>query len=221
MTSKRDRESGQHLRELLQIEETMRQGSVRLIAGVDEAGRGPLAGPVVAAAVVFDPATRIPGVDDSKQLLPARREELFDQILKTALGVGVGIVDHDEIDRTNILRATFSAMHLALGRLAVQPDHVLVDGDRFDGGAYAFTTIIAGDELCFSIAAASIIAKVTRDRLMMEFDGRYPDYGFARHKGYATPEHRAALLRLGPCAIHRRSFLTKLLCSDEVTERDR
>ncbi len=146
MTSRRTRDSEEHLRELLEIEHAMRQGSVRLIAGVDEAGRGPLAGPVVAAAVVFAPETRIPGVDDSKRLLPERRAELYDRILEAALGVGVGIVDHAEIDRINILNSTFSAMHQALERLAVCPDHLLIDGDRFNGAGRPFTTIINGDE---------------------------------------------------------------------------
>ena len=220
MTSRRKRDDEEHLLELLRIEQAMRQGNVRLIAGIDEAGRGPLAGPVVAAAVVFDPATRILGIDDSKRLLPDRRAELYDRIMEAALGVGVGIVDHAEIDRINILNSTFGAMHQALERLAVRPDHLLIDGDRFDGGDPPFTTVIDGDEFCFSIAAASIIAKVTRDGIMVECDALYPGYGFARHKGYATPGHCEALLRLGPCAIHRLSFLARLLAKEEaaVTE---
>ncbi|HEX9007353.1 MAG TPA: ribonuclease HII, partial [Bacteroidota bacterium] len=148
MTSKRVRDDEGHLLELLQIEQALRQGPVHLIAGVDEAGRGPLAGPVVAAAVVFAPETRILGIDDSKRLLPERRAGLFDRIQEAALGVGIGVVDHAEIDRVNILNATFRAMHQALERLPVCPDHLIIDGDRFDGGDRPFTAIIDGDEYC-------------------------------------------------------------------------
>ncbi len=220
MNSRRRQDSEQHLQELLRIEQSMRQGGVRLIAGIDEAGRGPLAGPVVAAAVVFDPDTRILGVDDSKRLSPERRAELYERIMETALGVGIGVVGYAEIDRINILNATFSAMHEALERLPVRPHHLLIDGDRFNGADPPFTTVIGGDAFCFSVAAASIIAKVTRDRIMVACDALHPGYGFARHKGYATPEHCGALLRLGPCPIHRRSFLSKLLGNEEaaVTE---
>jgi ribonuclease HII len=176
------------------------------VAGVDEVGRGPLAGPVVAAAVIFAPHVFIPEVDDSKVLPEADREVLYSEIFSQAKAVAVGIVDHAEIDELNILNATFKAMHAALANLSVTPDHVLVDGNRFEGTGIPFTTIIDGDALCFSIAAASIVAKVTRDRLMNEYDTRFPGYGFAKHKGYATKEHREAIFRLGYCDIHRRSF---------------
>lgn len=177
-----------------------------LVAGVDEAGRGPLAGPVVAAAVVLPRALEISGIDDSKRLTPAKREELFGRINAEAVGVGVGIVSEKVIDEINILRATFRAMRDAVARLNRAPDHVLVDGDRIPDLEVPQTAIHRGDEKSAAIAAASIVAKVTRDRMLVEYDARYPGYGFARHKGYGTPEHIAALTRLGPCEIHRRSF---------------
>jgi len=187
----------------------------RRVAGVDEAGRGPLAGPVVAAAVVFLPGTEIAGVDDSKKVRPARREELFDVITGEALGYGIGVVDHETIDRINILNATFEAMHRALAALPFRPDHVLIDGNRFRTTEYNFTTIVDGDARCFSIAAASIIAKVWRDRLMVEYDQQYPGYGFARHKGYGTPQHLRALQLLGVSPIHRQTFLHSVhLCGE-------
>jgi ribonuclease HII len=179
---------------------------VRLVAGVDEAGRGPLAGPVVAAAVIANPDSWIEGVDDSKKLTPSRREELYRRIVSGVLSFGVGIVPHTEVDRINVLRATMRAMAEAVSRLSPVPEYLLVDGPRYDGGAVPFTPVIGGDAACYSIAAASIIAKVTRDRIMVEFDRSYPGYGFARHKGYGTPEHLAAIRTLGPCEIHRRSF---------------
>jgi ribonuclease HII len=181
------------------------------VAGIDEAGRGPLAGPVVAAAVVFPSSFFLPAVDDSKRLSPGERERLFGLIVRGAVAVGIGQADHEEIDRLNILNATYLAMHRAVGCLPVKPGHLLVDGNRFrqaaEGGSIPFTTIVGGDALSFSIAAASIVAKVTRDRIMCELDVSYPVYGFARHKGYPTPGHRDVLSRIGPCAVHRRTFL--------------
>ena len=186
------------------------------IVGLDEAGRGPLAGPVVAAAVMFPQGCYIPEVDDSKVLPPARREELFGEICARADAFGVGIVDHETIDEINILNATFRAMHLAIQQLPRVPDHLLIDGNRFatEGlpsifAGVPFTTIVDGDALCFSIAAASILAKVTRDRIMVEFDSKFPGYGFAQHKGYGTKEHRDAIFTRGYCPIHRRSFSLK------------
>lgn len=176
------------------------------IAGVDEAGRGPLAGPVVAAAVVFEQEFVIPEVDDSKLLAEPLREALYARIMERAISVGIGVVEHTTIDEINILNATFRAMHAAIDQLSVTPDHLLIDGNRFDGSAIPFTTIVDGDALSFSIAAASIVAKVTRDRLMTQYDAQFPGYGFAKHKGYATREHRDAISRLGYCEIHRRSF---------------
>jgi ribonuclease HII len=182
-----------------------RRGISRL-AGVDEAGRGPLAGPVVAAAVVLAPGARIAGVDDSKRLLPEERQRLFDLIQERAVGVGVGIVDHLTIDRINILQATRLAMGQALGALAMEPELVLTDFVTVPGLRCPQRNLVEGDRRSASVAAASIIAKVTRDRIMEEADREYPLYGFGRHKGYGTPEHRIALEQHGPCALHRRTF---------------
>jgi len=176
------------------------------VAGVDEAGRGPLAGPVVAAAVIIASEQRIKGLADSKLLAPERREELFTRIQARALAVGVGVVDHETIDRINILEATRRAMGEALRRLALLPDLVITDFVRLAGLPCPQRNLVDGDARCASVAAASIVAKVTRDRLMLDADRQFPEYGFARHKGYATPEHLAALDRHGPCALHRRSF---------------
>ncbi len=176
------------------------------VAGIDEAGRGPLAGPVVAAAVVIAPDRRIRGLADSKLLPPERREALFAVIQEEALAVGVGIVDHETIDRVNILQATRRAMAGALAALAVIPELVITDFVTLAGLPCAQRNLVGGDRRSASVAAASIIAKVTRDRIMVAMDTRFPEYGFARHKGYATAEHLAALDRHGPCPIHRRSF---------------
>ena len=202
--------------EMLSYERDLWSGGLRYVAGIDEAGRGPLAGPVVAAAVVFPVGSFIPTVDDSKVLTPEQREELYEQIRSEALAVGVGIVDHVVIDEINILNATFRAMHEAISQLPFAPEYLLIDGNRFTSdiapGSTAgipFTTIVDGDARCFSIAASSIIAKVTRDRLMLEYDVQFPGYGFAHNKGYATEEHREAIALLGFCPIHRRTFHLK------------
>lgn len=176
------------------------------LAGVDEAGRGPLAGPVVAAAVVFPVNEWISGVDDSKRLSALRRETLATQIRNRAVSVGVGIVHHDEIDRINILNATMLAMSQALDALGIVPGFVLVDGNRFTDRRFPSATIVDGDARSFTIAAASIIAKTTRDAMMREFAERYPVYGFDRHKGYGTQEHLRAIRKHGMCDIHRKSF---------------
>lgn len=182
-----------------------RRGITRL-AGVDEAGRGPLAGPVVAAAVVLTPGARIAGVDDSKRLPPDERRRLFDVIRERAVGVGVAVVDHVTIDRINILQATRLAMGQALAALDVEPELVLTDYVTVPGLRCPQRNLVEGDRRSASVAAASIIAKVTRDRIMEEADREYPVYGFGRHKGYPTPEHRTALELHGPCALHRRTF---------------
>jgi len=182
-----------------------RRGITRL-AGVDEAGRGPLAGPVVAAAVVLEPGARIAGVDDSKRLPPEERRRLFDVIRERAVGVGVGVVDHVTIDRINILQATRLAMGQALSALEIEPELVLTDYVTVPGLHCPQRNLVEGDRRSASVAAASIIAKVTRDRIMEEADREYPVYGFGRHKGYPTPEHRMALEQHGPCALHRRTF---------------
>lgn len=175
------------------------------VAGIDEAGRGPWAGPVVAAAVILDPDDLPDGLNDSKKLPHARRAELHDIILAKA-EVGIGIVDVAVIDRDNILQATYAAMIQAVAALASAPLFALVDGNRAPKLACPVETVVEGDGKCLSIAAASIIAKVTRDRMMVDLDQQYPGYGFAKHKGYGTAEHQEALARLGPTTHHRRSF---------------
>jgi ribonuclease HII len=179
---------------------------VTRLAGLDEAGRGPLAGPVVAAAVIIGPERRIRGLADSKLLTHEQREALFQVISERAIAVGVGIIDHETIDRVNILQATRLAMADALARLTVSPDFVITDFVALKDLGCPQRNLVDGDARCASVAAASIIAKVTRDRLMIEADRDFPEYGFARHKGYGTPEHLAALDRWGPCPLHRRSF---------------
>ena len=176
------------------------------VAGLDEAGRGPLAGPVVAAAVIVAPDRRIRGLRDSKLVPPERREELYDAIRARAVAIGVGIVDHLTIDRINILEATRVAMDQALLALGIVPDLVITDFVPLRGLTCPQRNLVDGDRRCATVAAASIIAKVTRDRLMREADEQFPEYGFVRHKGYATPEHLAALDRHGPCPLHRRTF---------------
>ena len=182
------------------------RAGVTRVAGIDEAGRGPLAGPVVAAAVVLAHDRRIRGLADSKLLAPAEREGLFRLIQERAVAVGVGIVDHETIDRINILQATRQAMAEALARLAVMPELIITDFVTLPALPCPQKNLVAGDRRCASVAAASIVAKVVRDRIMVEVDRRFPVYGFARHKGYATPEHLAALDLYGPCPIHRRTF---------------
>ncbi|HEX3176930.1 MAG TPA: ribonuclease HII [Methylomirabilota bacterium] len=182
-----------------------RAGMTR-VAGLDEAGRGPLAGPVVAAAVILDPGRRVRGLADSKLLSAERREELFAAIYQRAIAVGIGIVDHVTIDRVNILQATKRAMAEAIAALAVAPELVITDFVAVPALACPQRNIVDGDARCATVAAASIVAKVTRDRLMLEADKQFPEYGFARHKGYGTADHLAALDRHGACPIHRRSF---------------
>jgi ribonuclease HII len=180
---------------------------LRLVAGIDEVGRGPLAGPVVAVAVILSDDFEDPGVHDSKMLSHAERLTLFPAIASQTLCWGVGLVAPAEIDRINILQATFLAMRRALEQLSVSPDAVLVDGkSHIPELVCPQRAIIRGDSESISIGAASILAKEIRDRIMEEYDAAYPGYGFARHKGYATPEHHDALGRLGPSPIHRRSF---------------
>jgi ribonuclease HII len=177
-----------------------------LVAGVDEAGRGPLAGPVVAAAVILPEEDIIPGVTDSKKIPEKKRGRLFEEITQRAIGIGIGIVDHEVIDRINILQASFLAMNKALAALTPVPQQLLVDGNFFRHEKLPVENIIKGDALSHTIGAASIIAKVTRDRLMYAFDQEYPVYGFAQHKGYGTRQHRDAIRRYGYCPIHRRTF---------------
>ncbi|MGI9481399.1 MAG: ribonuclease HII [Hyphomicrobiales bacterium] len=175
------------------------------VAGVDEAGCGPWAGPVVAGAVVLDARNKPAGLNDSKKLNEARREQLFEQILATA-DVGIGIVDVARIDELNILKATLAAMSEAVNALSVGPEFVLIDGNRCPELSCPTEAIVKGDSVSESIAAASIVAKVTRDRIMRDAAETFPEYGFERHKGYGTAQHQEALRKLGPCPLHRSSF---------------
>jgi ribonuclease HII len=191
---------------VLTYEKKLWSAGKRSIAGVDEAGRGPLAGPVVAAAVVFPHDVYIEGVKDSKKLSEKKRLEMFREIQEKALSFGIGIVDHLVIDEINILNATFKAMHMAIGKLIPQPEHLLIDGPYFAELNIPSEKIIDGDMKSFTVAAASIIAKVTRDKIMTDYDTQYPAYGFAQHKGYGTPQHIEAIKKFGLCEIHRKSF---------------
>jgi ribonuclease HII len=176
------------------------------MAGVDEAGRGPLAGPVVAAAVILPESCKLPGLNDSKKLSASQRETLYALIQRAARAIGIGIVEAEEIDRINIRQASFAAMRQALQELTITPAHVLVDGFSIPGGPVSQTGIVGGDGRSAHIAAASIIAKVTRDAMMVTWDRQFPAYGFKRHKGYGTLEHLVALNRFGPSPIHRLSY---------------
>ena len=180
-----------------------------VVCGVDEAGRGPLAGPVCAAAVVLPRETVIEGLNDSKKLTDQKRRALYDVITERAVACGIAFASEQEIDEINILQATFLAMERAMQKLTVRPQLALIDGNRAKDFGLPVRTIVHGDSLSASIAAASILAKVTRDRLMEELDGEYPQYGFAVHKGYGTKRHYEALREFGPCPIHRRTFLKK------------
>ena len=194
---------------LWEIEEACFQEGAGKICGVDEAGRGPLAGPVCAAAVILPRGLELPGLNDSKKLTDRKRRQLYEQITQSAEAWGVALVDEATIDRINILQATFLAMEQAVAKLAVRPDLALVDGNREPNLPASVRCIVGGDGKSANIAAASILAKVTRDRLMEELDARYPQYGFAIHKGYGTRRHYDALREFGPCLIHRQSFLRK------------
>ena len=205
----------------LEMEKALWQDGIEVIAGVDEAGRGPLAGPVVAAAVVFPRGIFIDGVNDSKKLSEKKRERLFHDIYEKALSVGVGIVSHEVIDRINIFQASILAMRKAVERLSFQPQIVLADGNCFTHESLRFENIIHGDCLSSTIAAASIIAKVSRDNLMREYHEEFPLYGFDRHKGYWTKQHLEAIRRHGPCEIPRRSFRmpVQLMASEQEVPR--
>jgi len=193
-----------------EIEEKYYAQGIKLVCGVDEAGRGPLAGPVCAAAVILPEHVDIPGLDDSKKLSDKRRRELFPIIKEKAIAYGIAFSDHEEIDRINILQASLLAMERAMEQLSVRPEYALIDGNREKDFGIPVETVVHGDSLSASIAAASILAKVTRDDYMVEMDRLYPAYGFEIHKGYGTKAHYAALLEKGPCPIHRKTFLKKL-----------
>lgn len=194
---------------LWEIETLCYEGGFDCICGIDEAGRGPLAGPVCAAAVILPRGLEIPGLNDSKKLTDKRRRALYDVIVAESEAYGVAFASEQEIDEVNILQATFLAMERAVAAMGVQPDLALVDGNREPRLGLPVKTVVKGDGLSANIAAASILAKVTRDRLMEQLDETYPQYGFAIHKGYGTRRHYEALTEFGPCSIHRRSFLKK------------
>lgn len=198
------------LEKMLQYERNARDNGHNFIAGVDEAGRGPLAGCVVAAAVILPGDTVIMGVDDSKKLSSTKRQQLYYEITQKALSWSTGMASVEEIDRLNILQASLLAMNRAIKGLAQNPDFVLVDAVTIPGVLVPQQSVIKGDSLSLSIAAASIIAKVTRDKMMEQLDGEYPQYGFGNHKGYGTREHIEAICRFGPCPLHRKTFLKNM-----------
>lgn len=177
----------------------------RNVAGVDEVGRGPLAGPVVAAAVILPGEVELPGIEEVKRLSPRRRQELYNQIRSVAMAVGVGMVQPEGIDEASVVIATYQALRKAVADLPVTPDYLLIDGVHLPGVTHPQVPVVGGDTLSCSIAAAAVVAKVVRDEYMIEMDAKYPGYGFAQHKGYGTAEHRQALERFGPCPLHRRS----------------
>ncbi len=204
---KKARNEEEYLHKLMAKERLLHERGYELIAGVDEAGRGPLAGPVVAAAVILDPGENCwAGINDSKQLTPQAREELYEIVVKNAKAVATAVADVSLIDEINIYHASLRAMRLAVEKLMPQPDYVLFDGFNVPEVYIPQEAVIGGDARCLSIAAASIVAKVTRDKIMLEYDREYPGYGFDRNKGYPTAEHREAIKTLGLSPIHRRTF---------------
>lgn len=200
----------ERLKEMLKIEDSLYSEGYEYICGIDEAGRGPLCGPVVAAAVILPKDKYIEGVNDSKKLSPKKREKLYDDIKKEAISVGIGIVDVDIIEEINILNATKLAMIKAIKDLKIKPDYLLIDGNQLIDIDIEKQTVVSGDAKSESIAAASIIAKVTRDRMLVNFDKLYPEYGFAKHKGYGTKMHIEAIKKYGLTPIHRKSFCKKI-----------
>ena len=198
----------ERLNELKKIEnEIYEKEHVEYICGIDEAGRGPLAGPVVVASVIMKPDSFIEGVNDSKKVSEKKREKLYEQIIEEAVSYSVGIIDQNEIDEINILNATKKGLTESIKSLKVKPERIIVDAlDKIDTCGIPYMPIVKGDAKCYSIAAASIIAKVTRDRIMRQWDEVYPMYGFSRHKGYGTAAHIAAIKEYGLCPLHRRSF---------------
>ena len=202
----------ERLIELKKLDKEFFDKGIKYIAGIDEAGRGPLAGPVVVASVILPEDSMIEGVNDSKKVSEAKREKLYDIILNEAISYGVGIIYHDEIDEINILQATKKGVTEAINQMEIKPNIIMIDAlNGIDTLGIPYKSIIKGDAKCYSIAAASIIAKVTRDRIMREWDKVYSEYGFGSHKGYGTAKHIAAIKEYGPCPIHRRSFITKFV----------
>lgn len=205
----------ERLKHMLEIEDSLYQKGYKLVCGVDEAGRGPLCGPVVAAAVILNKDDMLEGVNDSKKLSEKKRECLYDVIMQKAIAVGVGMSDVDIIEKVNILNATKLAMKQAIKNLKIKPDYVLIDGNQMIDIDIDAQTVVSGDAKSESIAAASIIAKVTRDRLLIEYDKKYPEYGFAKHKGYGTKAHIEAIKKYGLTPIHRASFCSKFVKEDK------
>ena len=200
------------LKELKQIEEELYNSGVNLICGIDEAGRGPLAGPVVVAAAIMPRDSMIEGVNDSKKVSEKKREKLYDLITDEAIAYGVGIIDQKEIDRINILNATKEGLTMAVKELNPKPDLIIVDAlSKIDTEGIPYKSIIKGDAKCYSIACASIIAKVTRDRIMRQWDEVYPQYEFIKHKGYGTAAHISAIKEYGLCPLHRLSFVKNIV----------
>ena len=198
----------QRLLNLKKMEKEFFDKGIKYIAGIDEAGRGPLAGPVVVATVILKPDSMIEGVNDSKKISENKREKLYEIIIHESVSYGVGIVYQEEIDQINILQATKKALTESIKKLEIKPNIIMVDAlTEIETEGIPYKSIIKGDATCYSIAAASIVAKVTRDRLMRELDKEYPEYGFSAHKGYGTAAHIAALKKFGPCPLHRRSFI--------------
>ena len=198
------------MQELWELENEIYDAGEQLLCGVDEAGRGPLAGPVCAAAVILPRGLCIPGLNDSKKLTEKKREVLYDVICSSAVSYGIAFATVDEIEEVNILNAAMLAMNRAIEKLSVQPTLALIDGNRNSAIKVASRCVVKGDAKCADIAAASVLAKVTRDRYMLEMAEKYPQYKFEKHKGYGTKDHYAALREYGPCEIHRPSFLRKM-----------
>ncbi|MCD7860552.1 MAG: ribonuclease HII [Oscillospiraceae bacterium] len=196
--------------ELWETENELRAQGIAPVCGVDEAGRGPLAGPVCAAAVILPPDLHLDGLNDSKKISAKKRDALYDIITREAVSYGIAFASVEEIERENILRVALMAMERAIGQLSVTPALALIDGNHGEGITVPYRCIVGGDGKCACIAAASILAKVTRDRYMCEQAEKYPEYGFAQHKGYGTRQHYEALRRCGPCPLHRPSFLKKM-----------
>lgn len=197
---------------LKEFETNLYKTGIKYIAGIDEAGRGPLAGPVVVGIAIMKPESFIEGINDSKKISEKKREMLYDKITEEAVDWAVGIIDQNEIDKINILNATKKALHMAIDNLKVKPDRILVDAlEHIDTCGIPYTSIIKGDAKIYSISAASIIAKVTRDRIMQEYDEIYPQYGFTSHKGYGTAKHIQAIKQYGPCPLHRKTFIKNFI----------
>ena len=202
----------ERLKQLKDYEQKLYTSGLKYIAGIDEAGRGPLAGPVVVGVAIMRPDSMIEGINDSKKISETKREKLYEKITEEAIDWSVGIVDQREIDEINILNATKKALTIALSNLKVKPDRIMVDAlEHIDTLGIPYTSVIKGDAKIYSISAASILAKVTRDRIMKEYDEVYPDYGFSGHKGYGTAKHIQAIKEYGPCPLHRKSFIKNFI----------